>query len=271
MEIAAIMRRNRTSRRVQRPTCGPLSASCTGSSAWMSSLTKGPVMVGSRQPELVAGPRREMALDLGLADAGERRRPPARLVVLVDDHGTHALVEIVAFDDARHYAEFGAHARRKIPGFAAPHLRQRDLEAERRFGADRGGGLARPIIALAVERGDDVLDPVMREQAVDGGAMRRQPALARRFSEGIENGVDRHGAAEAVEQRREARRRNTMGGDAGGQRVGGIEALAGERTIGAELARHARQEPGGADIGEEADADLRHGKLEAVAGHAMPA
>src|SRR5262249_57942229 len=33
----------------------------------------------------------------------------------------------------------------------------------------------------------------------------------------------------------------------------------------AELAGQARQEPGRADVGEEADADLRHGELETVA------
>ena len=57
----------------------------------------------------------EMALDFLSAHLGERRRLPARRVVLVDDHGAHALVEIVAMDDARHYAEFGAHARFEIP------------------------------------------------------------------------------------------------------------------------------------------------------------
>ena len=62
-----------------------------------------------------------------------------------------------------------------------------------------------------------------------------------------------------------------MRGDAGAERVGDAEALAGQPAIGADLARQARQEPGGADIGEKADADFRHGELEAVAGNAMRA
>ena len=101
----------------------------------------------------------------------ERRRLPARLVVLVDDHGAHALVEIVAMDDARHYAEFGAHARLEIPMPAAPHLRQRDFQTERRFRPHGGGGLARPFgvgaagSRFAVERGEDVLDAFAGESS----------------------------------------------------------------------------------------------------------
>ena len=62
-----------------------------------------------------------------------------------------------------------------------------------------------------------------------------------------------------------------MRGKAGAAAVGGVKALAGERAIGAEFARQARQEPGGADIGEKADAHLRHGELKAVAGDAVRA
>ena len=53
--------------------------------------------------------------------------------------------------------------------------------------------------------------------------------------------------------------------------VGNAEALARQRAIGAELARHARQEPGGADIRKKADADFRHGKRETIAGNTMRA
>ena len=54
-------------------------------------------------------------------------------------------------------------------------------------------------------------------------------------------------------------------------RVGGVEPLAGERAIGAEFARQARQKPGRPDIGKEADADLGHREAEPVAGHAVRA
>ena len=67
---------------------------------------------------------------------------------------------------------------------------------------------------------------------------------------------------EPVEQRGKARRRDAMGGKAGGAAVGAVETLAGQRAIGAEFARQARQEPGGADVGKKADADFRHGERE---------
>ena len=56
-----------------------------------------------------------------------------------------------------------------------------------------------------------------------------------------------------------------MRGDAGTAAVGVVEALAGQPAKSAKLARQARQEPGGADVGEKADADFGHGELEAIA------
>ena len=70
---------------------------------------------------------------------------------------------------------------------------------------------------------------------------------------------------------RKARRRHAMGGDGGGDAIGRVEPLAGQRAIGAKLARHPRQEPGRADVGEKSDADLRHRERKAVAGDAMRA
>src|SRR5450756_1007673 len=102
-------------------------------------------MAPSWQGQFVAAERGEMALDLRLAHRCECPRIPLRLVVLVDDDGAHAFIEVVAMDDARHYAEFGAHARLEIVSSAAPHLRQRQFEAERRFRAQAYGGLGRPF------------------------------------------------------------------------------------------------------------------------------
>ena len=62
-----------------------------------------------------------------------------------------------------------------------------------------------------------------------------------------------------------------MRGDAGAAAIGVVEALAGQPAIGAKLARHARQEPGGADVRKKADADFRHRELEAIAGDAVRA
>src|SRR3954462_10124612 len=53
--------------------------------------------------------------------------------------------------------------------------------------------------------------------------------------------------------------------------VGSIEPLPGQRTVCAELARQARQEPGRSDIREKADADLGHREAELVARDAMRA
>src|SRR5665213_716244 len=120
MAMPAITRRNSTSRRVHRPTDGSPSCSRTGSRLCRLSLSVGSLMlVRSRQLQLVAPKRREVAVDFGIADAGERVGPPARPVVLVDDHGAHALVKIMPVDDARDYAEFGFHARREIHGGTA--------------------------------------------------------------------------------------------------------------------------------------------------------
>ena len=161
---------------------------------------------------------REMALDLGVAHVGKRGRPPARLVILIDDHGAHALVEVMVMDEARHYAEFRAHARVEIPLLAAAHLLQRDLETERRFGPHGGGGLGRPFGiggtrgGFLVERGEDVLDAGTGKQPVDRrrGAPLNRP-LARRLREGAEHGIDRDRAGKRPRSVRESARRECGG------------------------------------------------------------
>src|ERR1700681_4389987 len=163
-----------------------------------------------------------MALDLGLAHFCELCRLPTRLVVLVDDHGAHALIKIVAMDDARHYAEFGAHARLEIPSLAAPHLRQRQLETERGFALYGRGGLGSPFrvriskCRFTFKRHENVFDPLARKQPVDRAAPGHDRPLAYQLIESGEDGVDRNRAAQAVEYRGKSRRRNAMGGDAGG-------------------------------------------------------
>ena len=221
-----------------------------------------------------------MALDLGVGDLGERGRLPARRVVLVDDHRAHALVEIMAVDDARHYAEFGAHARRRNRS-AAPRrtCASASLRLSGDFVRDRGGGLAGPFgvgaagrrLARRARRGC----PRRVSPANSRSIAARRAAIgpsARRLGKSAEHGIDRDRAGQspraAPESAPTATRWVAMpGSDA----VGGVEALAGQRAIGAELARHARQEPGGADVGKEADADLRHGEGIAVAGDAVRA
>src|SRR4249920_386095 len=119
-----------------------------------------------------------MTLDRGLVDIGQCRGPPTRVIVFVDDHGPHTLVEIVPMDDTRHYAEFHAHARFEIPRLASSYLRQRQLETERRFRTYYGGGFFCPIcvstggIRFTIEAGENVFDHVPCEQPVDRGPSR---------------------------------------------------------------------------------------------------
>src|SRR5665213_682901 len=145
-----------------------------------------------------------MALHFGIAHLGEGGWLPTRFVVLVDDHGAYALVEVMTMDDARHYAEFGAHARREIPFFAAPYLRQRQFKTERRFCTQNRRRFAGPFgigalgTRLAVERGQDVLDPASREQPVDGAVPRHDGPLPRGFRECRQQRVHRNGSREPV-------------------------------------------------------------------------
>ena len=89
-----------------------------------------------------------------------------------------------------------------------------------------------------------------------------QRAFPGRLGEGGKQGIDRHIAAQGIEQLGKPRGGNVVRGDAGSHGVGGSKPLAGERRIGAGLARHARQQPRGADVRKKPDADFRHGELE---------
>src|SRR5689334_14584711 len=94
-----------------------------------------------------------MSFDVFRGHLGERRRSPVWTIVLVDDHGPDALIEIMSICDAGHYAEFRLHALRKRPVAAMPHLRKCDLEAERRLGTDRRRDLACPARIVTCRRG----------------------------------------------------------------------------------------------------------------------
>src|SRR4249920_2470134 len=124
-----------------------------------------------------------MALDLLLAYIGERRRSPVWLVILVDNHGTHTLVEIMPVDDTRHYAEFHAHARLEIPCFATPHLCQRQFKAERRFGTHDCRDFAGPVgvgasrRSFTLDRGKNILDHVAHKEAIDQRSLSHKHSL----------------------------------------------------------------------------------------------
>src|SRR5262245_1682351 len=182
----------------------------------------------------------KVALDVRLADVGQRGRPPAWLVVLVDDHGAYAFIEIMSVNDAGHYAEFRAHARIEIPGPAAAHLRQRQFKTERRLSADGGSRLLRPIRVdpardrFAIERGKNGLDHVPSEQTVDCGAVLHNHTLSRRFAERGQNRINRDGAGQAVEQRGKTSRGNPVRGNAAYDGIRNSEALSCQCAVGPE-------------------------------------
>src|SRR5450631_1275234 len=198
MEITAIARRKKARRPDQSMPAKSSMATCACLMFSMASSARGSIMA-------MQAPRRLRR------HRGEARGAPARPIVLVDDHRANALIEVLSIDDARHDAPLRAHAVRKRPLAAAPQLRQRELEAERRLGADGRGDGAGPfgIIApnlgttcrrLGVEPREYILDAVAGEDSIDGGAVHGEGPLPRRFRKGAEQRVDRRRAAQRVDE-----------------------------------------------------------------------
>src|SRR5262244_2666333 len=133
--------------------------------------------------------RGKIAVDVGLEHLAQARRVPARRIVLVDDHGAYAFIEVGTVDDTRDDAKFRLHTVGKRPLAAAAKLRQSDLEAQRRLAADRRRGGARPASLgavrdrFAIERLQDVLDPIGGKQAIERLAIEPQRADAEIFAE----------------------------------------------------------------------------------------
>src|SRR5262244_4026646 len=94
-----------------------------------------------------------MAFDAFRRRLGQRRWAPAGTIVLVDDHGSDTLIEIMPVGNAGHYAKFRPHALRKRPVAATPHLRKRDLEAQRRLDTNHCRSFARPLGVAACRNG----------------------------------------------------------------------------------------------------------------------
>ena len=219
-----------------------------------------------------------MARDLVLRHRAERRRPPARRIVLVDDHRAHPFVEVVAVDDRGTLCGIRSACTHRMTALRpAPHLRQRNLEAGRRFGPNGGrrrGGERRHRVAAAAASSSAARMSSIRSASNSRSIVGRRASSAPLLGSceapraSSSTGASSHSASISSAT---ARRRHAMGGDRRRVRIGRVQPLAGQRAIGADLARQPRQEPGGADIGKEADADLRHGEHEPIAGDAMRA
>ncbi len=83
--------------------------------------------------------------------------------------------------------------------------------------------------ASASSARQNILHAVACEQPVDRAALRRHRPLPGRFGEGRERGVDRDIAAQRIGQIGETVRAHVMRRDAGRDRVGGLQPVAGER------------------------------------------
>ena len=125
--------------------------------------------------------------------------------------------------------------------------------------------------ASRFERSQNVLDARAREASVDEGPIGhdrplgrplRQKAASTASTGSVSHSASRRSAS-APSARGEWRYRRPA--------IGGAQPLAGERTIGAELAGQPRQKKGRADIGKEADAHFRHGELKPVSRHPVRA
>src|SRR5919107_932221 len=58
-------------------------------------------MTSSGKTQLAPAERREIGVDLGVVDLDERRRPPARVLILIDNDRANALVKIVSGHEMR--------------------------------------------------------------------------------------------------------------------------------------------------------------------------
>ena len=155
---------------------------------------------------------------------------------------------------------------------ALAHLAQRDLQAGRRFAAhQRGGRLgefsARSCISLSRTASTRF---AAKQRSITS---RCAPTSSTRLPAGFAND-GKVASTGTVPQSPSIRspasgrtRRNAS--PARRQAIAGRTPIAGQAAIGAGFARHARQEPRRADVGEKPDADFRHGELITLAGHPM--
>src|SRR5579883_1384430 len=122
--------------------------------------------------------RRKGPRDLRLAHVLEARWTPARRVILVDDHRAHAFEEIVAVHAVLAEPVLHDHHLLEIEPRPLAELTEAELERGRRLPGHDLERLGRPGRALRLERGENRLDGLLAEAAVDRGALggeRRRP------------------------------------------------------------------------------------------------
>src|SRR5882724_4190946 len=229
--------------------------------------------------ELEVGPvrRLEIAPDQPFGYARQRRRLPARRLILVDHRRAHAFMEVVHRNHVQGQGEFHAHGRREIAQSGAKtQLTQGYLETRRRFAPKNGYRLVGPRSLLEREPRQDLLDRVAGKAAIDRLTMTSQRRRSRISRHAIEQSGDddariarpgrlfqRSFDSRKITTRHGVRRQTAI------EHVGGADGGARQSQIGAELAGAARREPAAADIRKEADARLRHGELAALGDDAM--
>uniref|UniRef100_A0A0N4ZJN4 LigA n=1 Tax=Parastrongyloides trichosuri TaxID=131310 RepID=A0A0N4ZJN4_PARTI len=212
----------------------------------------------------------EQGLDLGVRNRRKLGGRPLRRIVLVDDDGADALLEIVGLHHAPAQRIFHRHVVGEVgQGRPRADLAQRDLQRLRRLGLQDVQLLQRPLRTVGLKGGDDLLDRVEGEQAVNGLAVRCQ-----RRRPGVPGGAvgDRLGISGPGQQiglqRLDALRRDEVGVNAQRHRIRRLQPRAGQGQPHSRLARQARQEPAAAYVGEQADAGFRHGVGGALGGDA---
>src|SRR5579883_2403218 len=102
--------------------------------------------------EFARAERPEVEGDVVVPDLGQRRRLPARVLVLVDEEGAHALEEIVALHRVLRHPVLELQRLLDVVGGADLQLPQRHPEAGRRGLGEAGERAPRPLCLRAAAR-----------------------------------------------------------------------------------------------------------------------
>ena len=208
------------------------------------------------------GQRLEDAVDHRVGYAFGRRRVPARRIVLVDQQGADALDEVRMAEHAHDDAIFQPHLVEEVElPRAFDEQAERDLAGGGRFGAEGRQLLLRPVGAVRLQRGEDVLQPVRGEAAVDDRIIADDPGRRRLDAGGAQDRLDMLGDLDQLALHLlQPVRGDIMGGEAERDALRAVEPRAGQRQELRDAPAQAREVAAAADVGEQADRGLRHGE-----------